>query len=54
MIDLDPLDFSNNFIRGGIDDIDVVTGAVRLNDSQHSIGRGLQRDNAQGHAGQNQ
>jgi len=28
----DPLDLSHNLVRGGIDDVDVIPGGVRLDD----------------------
>jgi hypothetical protein len=38
----DPLDLSHDLIRGGIDDVDVITGGVRLDDPQLRFLRGQQ------------
>jgi hypothetical protein len=40
VIHFNPRDFSHDFIRGGIDDVDVISGAVGLDNPSHFIWRG--------------
>jgi hypothetical protein len=47
----DPLDLSHHLVRGGIDDVDVIPGGVRLDDpllqvlrGHHGKGRRAQSD----------
>jgi len=41
---LDPLDLSHDFVRDGIDDVDVIAGGVRLDDPQLRLLRICQRN----------